>query len=528
MSQLTDALDRWAESNGVWITDNGQTYSSNLFGRDLASVEHLLAEFQVHRGDHVFVALPNSYAFVVVYVALLRYGAVVVPGNPAMPQAELVRFLSRFEAKMYFVVAASSDDWQDVIKQSFAKSTTLSFDRETTIQAAAFASSSSCLAGVQGSMVDGSVIDGSVTVHRLTATPTEDDPAVLMFTSGTTGSPKGVLLRHRHLMQGVSNVKASHQLTQQDIAYCMLPLFHINAQVIVLLATLCSGGCLVMRDKFHASSFWNDMKTYGITWVSCVPTILSILAKGETPLPNDTNLRFIRSASAPLSPAILSRFEAAAGIPVVESYGMTEAAGQICMNPLPPGKRKPGSVGLPVGVELHVVVNGTRRANAYEIGEIVIRGGNVIEHYALQEGSQAAVDNGFPGFIFTGDLGYTDEDGYVYITGRSKEMINRAGEKLSPREIEDVLNAHEAVQKAAVIGVPDTLYGERVVAYVVAETDGVSSSALTEQLRELCLNSLVKHKRPSEIRIVETLPVGPTGKIQKHLLKDVANRARLA
>lgn len=525
MSQLTDALARWAHGNGAWIADNGDMYSSTTFKKDVAAIEQLLAELNVQQGDQVFVALPNNYAFVAVYVGLLRYGAIAVPGNPSMPNVELERFLSRFDAKACVISPTSSDDWQEVIHHRFsASSTIVSFDKMPLVYVR---TSENCQQDCQHTQ---GVVDSPWKKdNQVKKSPSDDDSAVLMFTSGTTGHPKGVMLCHRHLMEGVKNVKTSHRLTEHDVAYCMLPLFHINAQVIVVLSTLCSGGRLVMVDRFHASTFWRDMETYQVTWVSCVPTILSILAKGDVSASQTTSLRFVRSASAPLSPAILSRFESATGIPVVESYGMTEAAGQICINPLPPGIRKPGSVGLPVGVDLQIVMNETRLANAYEIGEIAIRGGNVIEHYVHRQVVDKGGKNPFSSFIFTGDLGYRDEDGYVYITGRSKEMINRAGEKLSPREIEDVLNAHSSVQKSAVIGVPDTLYGERVVAYVVPiEEDLLSIADLTEQLNHLCMSSLVKHKRPSEIRFVESLPVGATGKVQKHLLKEVVNRAQLA
>lgn len=205
---------------------------------------------------------------------------------------------------------------------------------------------------------------------------------------------------------------------------------------------------------------------------------------------------------------------------------MTEAAGQICINPLPPALRKTGSVGKPFGLELQILDDQERPLGAGQVGEIVIRGKNVIESYV---GLEANSSSKWRGWIFTGDLGYRDDDGYVFITGRVKEIINRAGEKLSPREIEDVLNGHPAVDRAAVIGVPDALYGERVVAYVVpVDEQAAASGKLVDELGELCKASLAHHKCPSEIFVAKSLPVGPTGKVQKHLLRDATKVHLLA
>lgn len=524
MSQLTEALKLFSGSSNAWLSDKRHTYSPNTFTEDVARMSSALSMLNIDSGDNVLLALPNSYEFVVIYVGLLNHGAVVVPGNPQMPAAELARFLGRFEAKAAFVTTEMEDDWAGVLTATGQQRVPFSnvFEGAETLQDVGCwraATELTCASG-EHSQAAGA---------KVPSAPSDEQAGVLMFTSGTTGKPKGVLLRHRHLMHAVRNVIKSHQLTSEDVAYCALPLFHINAQVIVMLSTLCTGGCLVMVDRFHATTFWTDMERYGVTWVSSVPTILSILAKRDLPDKKSHQLRFIRSASAPLSPAILSRFEGITGIPVVESYGMTEAAGQICINPLEPGLRKAGSVGLPCGVELNVVVGGSRKAKPNEVGEIVIRGDSIIEQYLSQSSSSLPANHPFSGFILTGDLGYQDEDGYVFITGRAKEMINRAGEKLSPREIEDVLNAHLGVEKSAVIGVPDMLYGERVVAYIVP-SDMTPSQAqiLHTELERLCETGLSRHKRPSEIRMVASLPVGPTGKVQKHLLKDSLATALLA
>ncbi len=509
MSRLQIAFARALADSARSVVWDGRWYTCGEVRAHVQELREQLSAAGVRPGHRVMVALPNSYAFVVSYLACLEHGAVCVPANSDMPAGEFERALARYRADHGIVAPSAGERWGEVLRGHLfhcGPSVEMDAERGQVVQIWQ-RSSGYALEARQGT--------------------SEQQPAVLMFTSGTTGEPKGVLLTHGHLWAAVQNVIQSHALTAADVAYCILPLFHINGQVIVLLSTIVSGGRIVMRDKFHASLFWDDIHCHGVTWVSCVPTILSIVAKRQAPKEALGTLRFLRSASAPLTPAVAARIEAAFGVPVIEAYGMTEAAGQICTNPLPPGTRKPGSVGKPVGMSL-VIVDAERKPVApYELGEIAIRGDNVIHHYV---GMEPAPDYGYgPGWIYTGDLGYMDEDGYVYITGRAKEMINRAGEKISPREIEDVLNAHEAVARSAVVGLPDPLYGERAVAWVVPEElDGVDADALRAELESFCAAHLAKPKRPSQIVIAGSLPVNATGKVQKHVLRNLEPRDRLA
>ncbi|MFB5192914.1 AMP-binding protein [Alicyclobacillus fastidiosus] len=499
------------------LFDHDTWHSTSQLRNDVLQVKHALWDAGLRERDEVVLGLPNSYEFAVVYLALLQSGVVVAPVNPKMPAAELERVLTRLDAKAVMVSQAQADAWNRVLcDHEFGAN--LNIDLAPTEGAGTPLSIVVSLAPSRLSQTAESTPEGATG---------DDAPAVLMFTSGTTGQPKGVMLRRKHLLHAANNVIQSHELTEEDVAYCILPLFHINAQVIVLLSTLLSGGQLVMADRFHASRFWDDVTSHRVTWVSAVPTILSILSKQQSKARPAHQLRFIRSASAPLSPAIKTRFECSVGVPVVESYGMTEAAGQICINPLPPGVRKVGSVGKPFGLELEILNDEQQPVGPNDVGEIVIRGQNVIEAYVGAEGKQS--DSQWDGWIFTGDLGYRDDDGYVFITGRAKEIINRAGEKLSPREIEDVLSGHSFVDRSAVIGVPDPLYGERVVAFVVpVDYETVAKGALVNELEQMCKDSLAHHKCPSEIVVARSLPVGPTGKVQKHLLRDVQTLHLLA
>jgi acyl-CoA synthetase (AMP-forming)/AMP-acid ligase II len=240
---------------------------------------------------------------------------------------------------------------------------------------------------------------------------------VLLFSSGSTGPRKAVLLDEPRLLHVARAVAEHHRLTPADRGYNPLPLFHVNAEVVAVLGSLVSGGALVLDDRFHRTGFVDLIAGRRVTWINAVPAILSILAgqPGETPLP--ASVRFVRSASAPLPVPVLRRFERRYGVPVLETYGMTEAASQITANPLA-GPRKPGSVGLPVGVELRVVE-----------GRVQIRGPGVIDRYPDGEGADRFDADGW---LDTGDVGRLDDDGYLFLLGRDGEAINRGGEKLFP------------------------------------------------------------------------------------------------
>ena len=271
-----------------------------------------------------------------------------------------------------------------------------------------------------------------VAVARAAAT---GDSGIFLCTSGTTGTPKGILLRDEQLTHTAASVVAAHRLTRDDRGYCSLPLFHVNAEVVGLLATLRAGAYLAIDRKFSRRGFWELIAERRITWINAVPAIISILAM-DPPAPRPARVRFVRSASAPLSLAALERFESQTGVPVIETYGMTEAASMITANPL--GARKPGSAGRPAGSEVRIEApDGTSSPAAPgDIGRVRIRGGGVIRAYA-SGGRPGAIDG--DGWLDTGDLGYLDADGYLFLAGRCDDVINRGGEKIYPREIEEFL-----------------------------------------------------------------------------------------
>jgi acyl-CoA synthetase (AMP-forming)/AMP-acid ligase II len=303
-------------------------------------------------------------------------------------------------------------------------------------------------------VIDGCDLDGAEPQPQRGGTP-GNSGGIFLCTSGTTGTPKGILLRGDQLAHVASSVVDCHRLGAADRGYCSLPLFHVNAEVVGVLATLRAGAQLALDRKFSRRGFWQLIGEREITWINAVPAIISILAI-EPPATRPASLRFVRSASAPLPLAALERFEGALGVPVVETYGMTEAASMITANPVD-GVRKPGSAGRPAGAQVRIELGGGA-ARPGEIGRVQIRGAGVITSYD-SGGRPGAIDA--DGWLDTGDLGYLDADGYLFLAGRSDDVINRGGEKIYPREIEEILLAQPGVRSAAVVGVVDEVLGER-------------------------------------------------------------------
>jgi acyl-CoA synthetase (AMP-forming)/AMP-acid ligase II len=345
---------------------------------------------------------------------------------------------------------------------------------------------------------------------------------VVLRTSGTTGTPKGVPLGEPRLLHAAGLVARHHEFSPSDTVYSPLPLFHINAQVVGVLAALVSGATLAVDDRFHRTGFWDVMDRCGATVLNAVPAILAILAE-EPPPPASVaaRIRFARSASAPLPATTLRRFEDRCRIGVLETYGMTEAAGQICANPLEPGARRPGSVGQPIGLDLRVVDEGGAPVAAGGAGLVEIFGPTVVDQYLVPGAPPSrAPAAGSSGWLRTGDLGYLDGRGFLHLLGRIDGVINRGGEKVYPRHVEEVLRSHPGVGEVAVVGEPDPVLGERPVALVVPRVGAPAN--LPDQLRALCERELSRHQRPARIRITDCLPSTPTGKVRQDALRALA------
>jgi acyl-CoA synthetase (AMP-forming)/AMP-acid ligase II len=344
--------------------------------------------------------------------------------------------------------------------------------------------------------------------------PGEEDAALMMYTSGTTGKPKGVVLAQRAVVSGGAFVSSVHELGPADRVMAVLPLYHINAQVVTATSPLIHGGSLVLPHRFSASSFWQTAIGQGCTWVNVVPTMIAYLLNGPdlaTLALDASAIRFCRSASAPLPPAQHLAFEKKFGVGIIETMGLTETAAPCFSNPLAHEKRKVGSPGPAYGNEAKIIDSKGATLPAGEVGEIMVRGDNVMSCYykdLVETGRTLEAD----GWLHTGDLGYMDQDGFVFVTGRIKELIIKGGENIAPREIDEALLTHPAVGDAAAVGIPDAQYGQEILACVVLRPDATCSEA---ELREHCRRELGPYKTPKLIRFVADLPRGPSGKVQR-------------
>mgnify|MGYP001792078498 CR=1 FL=1 len=348
-----------------------------------------------------------------------------------------------------------------------------------------------------------------------------EDHALLMYTSGTTGKPKGVVHSHGSLLAGGWTTAVAHELSTKDRGFCVLPIYHINGLCVSVMGALVSGGSLAMVSRFSASRFWAQADTAGITWFSVVPTIISHLlhGKGEPTPALRRRLRFGRSASSALAVETQSAFETRFGVPIIETMGLTETAAQILSNPLPPRRRKVGSPGIAFGNQVRILAPDFTEAPREQQGEIAIRGPNVMHEYL--NNAEATSDTFAGDWLRTGDLGHMDSDGYVFVTGRLKELIIKGGENIAPREIDEVLYSHPDVIEAAAFARPCPTYGETVEAAVAIRP---GTRLATADLVALCHDRLGSFKSPDVVHFLSELPKGPSGKIQRLKLAELVPR----
>ena len=445
-----------------------------------------LASLGIAPGDRIAIVLPNGLAALVSFLAASVAGT-AAPLNPAYRHDEFLFYLEDTSARLVICPPAGAEEARRAAAERSIPVVAAEMDEF-----------------------------GVVRLHgapEKAPSPTAEPAgtALVLHTSGSTGRPKRVPLHHRHLALSAQNVAATYSLTPADVSMCIMPLFHVHGLVASVLATFASGGTVLVPGRFDALSFWRNVARHRVTWYSGVPTMHQLLlarlhGKGK---PADADsLRFVRSCSTPLNVKVIHDIEAVFGVPMVEAYGMTEAAHQMSSNPLPPQERRHGSVGKPQGVEISVMgAKGVHLHHSHR-GEIVIRGRNVFRGYENNPDANASafVD----GWFRTGDEGFLDSHGYLHITGRLKEQINRAGEKISPREIDKVLLTHPAVAEAVTFGFPHPQLGEEVAAAVC-----LHEPRSEEEILAYCREHLAEFKCPKKLYIVERIPQTATGKIRR-------------
>ncbi len=458
------------------------------------------------RGSRVAIVLPNSPEMAVAFLAVAAC-ATSAPLNPAYLASDFEFYLSDLNAKALVILSG-----MDSPARAVAQAYNIPVIELVPVESAAG------IFQLTGNLNAPAVSTGF-------AQP--DDVALVLHTSGTTSRPKIVPLTHANLCTSAYNIKATLALEEGDRCLNVMPLFHIHGLVAAVLASLSAGASLACTPGFESTRFFTWMDELRPTWYTAVPTIhQAILSAAEqhNEIISRCPLRLIRSSSAALPPQVMAALEQTFNAPVLEAYGMTEAAHQMASNPLPLQPRKPGSVGIPAGPDVAVMDEVGNLLSAGEVGEIVIRGLNVTQGYENNlQANQKAFTNGW---FRTGDQGYFDRDGYLFLTGRLKEIINRGGEKISPREVDEVLMAHPAVAQIVAFAVPHPTLGEDVAAAVVLQQQ---KTATEQELREFASQRLTEFKVPSQIVFLDEIPKGPTGKLQRiGLAEKLAQQLRPA
>ena len=507
INTVRDLIDRMADTQpdiaflispetGRLLTFKGlQERSRDLYGR--------FRQLGLESGDKIAFLMDNGVFTAQLFLGAMYGGFVSVPLNVRAGGSQLSYTLNHCDAKVVFV----GNQYNALIKEVMA-------DVRRPVK-------------VISADLDSCPEVSETPSIQVTLPPIKtEDAALLMYSSGTTGQPNGAVHTHRSILAHGRNSIFSHQLTAADRSLLVLPLYHINAECVTLIPTLLSGGSVVIPHRFVVSEFWNWLDDYRCTWSALVPTIISQLLdwkdpKAESRVAAFRRIRFLRTSSAPLSPALHREFLDKFKLLLIQAMGSSEA-GNVFSNPLPPGTNKIGSPGLPWGFETKIVDREGAELPAGESGEVLIRGDGMMQgYYKDSVGTAAALDA--EGWLHTGDLAYRDEDGYFFVVGRSKELIIKGGMNIAPKQIDEILESHPAVLEAAAVGVPDRYVGEDLVAFAVLR-DGMSCDE--RELLSFCENRLGHFKTPTRVHFVQDLPKGPSGKVQR--LRLVEETERLA
>ena len=449
------------------------------------------------KGDKIALMLHNGYQTARLLIGLMYAGFVAVPLNLLSQRSQLEYVLDHSDTRLVY----TSEELRPQLEEA--------------------------LAGVKRSIevavIDPDAVEFLPLAARETCVPQvrEGDESLLMYTSGTTGRPKGVLHTHKSVTAGGEFTSSAHRLTNADRVLCALPLYHINGQIVTAVAPLVHGGSVVMPHRFSVSNYWELVARHQCTWINVVPTIIAYLLNAPHPREQGLDIsrvKFCRSASAPLPPELHRAFEERFGVSIIETFGMTETNAPCFTNPYEPSRRKLGSPGTAYGNSAKIVDPGTGADLPPDTpGEIMIRGDNVMKCY-YKDSENTAKTLEPDGWMHSGDLGYLDRDGFLFVTGRIKELIIKGGENIAPREIDEALLKHPAVLEAAAVGIPDRNYGQEIMACVVLKP---GCTCTPEELAAFTRDELGQYKTPKVIRLVEALPKGPSGKVQRLKLLDI-------
>jgi len=465
---------------GACIADKRQELDNARFTQTVSAVAALLADAGLRRDDVLAIMLPNRVELITSMFAAWRLGAAVTPVNPALTGRE-----ARYQI---------DDAGANVVVADGASAAKLEGGGHWIIP----------------------VEDVTSPARSQMPVPVQPDtPALLIYTSGTTGRPKGVMLDHGNVRATAELIVTWFEMTEETRSLLVLPLFHVNGIMVSVVSPLLAGGSTFIAERFDAATFWATVERARPTFFSAVPTIYALLVSRPDEQADTKNLRYVICGAAPMPRELISEFEQRFGVPVVEGYGLSECTVVCTANPVH-GVRKAGSVGLALpGVEVDVIDSAGQLLPAGQAGEVVVRGPNVMRGYLGRPVESAEVLRG--GWLHTGDVGRFDDDGYLTLVARVKDMIIRGGENIYPKEIEDVLYAHPAVLEAAVVGRPDAVFGEQPVAFVALRP---GRSVVPDNLIEHCLGSLARYKVPREVYIEKVLPKNAVGKIAKPMLRE--------
>jgi len=464
------------------IADQRQELDNQSFALIVSAVAGRLAAAGLSAGDVLAIMVPNRVEFVTSMFAAWRLGAAVTPVNAALTTQE-----ARYQID----------------------------DAGATVVVADSASAEKLAGGGYRIIPVADVTSPAGPRVPPPANPAPESLALLIYTSGTTGRPKGVMLDHANISATAERIAGWFEMADETRSLLVLPLFHVNGIMVSVVSPLLAGGSAFIAGRFDAATFWGTVGRVRPTFFSAVPTIYSLLVSRPGGQADTKGLRFVICGAAPMPRELISEFEQHYGVPIVEGYGLSECTVCCTLNPLH-GARKAGTVGLPLpGVDVGVVDGQDRLLPAGQAGEVVVRGPNVMRGYLGRPGETAEVLRG--GWLHTGDVGRFDQDGYLTLVDRVKDLIIRGGENIYPKEIEDVLYGHPAVLEAAVVGQPDAVFGEQPVAFVALRP---GRSAGAEDLIEYCRLSLARYKVPRTVYIEAALPKNALGKLAKPVLRE--------